>query len=296
MIKNLLRQTSVIFLLALVFAFVSPGFSTTVDDYLTPLLIVAMTFSIVEVKFDLHTFIKGKAYLARAFFFNYVVCTGVTLLLTYLLIQDPDTFKGMVLFASIPSAVGVLSYSKILKGNGEYVLNGQIILYLASLVLMPLIVYSILGTSVDTSKLVESLFLMILLPLIFSRIVRRMNIKNLAEYEKIIINIAFFFVFYAVLGPNMDKLVLSSLTIALFMVFFFRKFIVGTIVFFADRYLKVPKDIAVDDVLFSTYKNEGLAVALAMALAGPVAVFPGAIVTIVSVFLFIYLEQMFKMY
>ncbi len=145
----------------------------------------------------------------------------------------------------------------------------------------------ILGSSIDVLVILQMLGLLIILPLIISRILIRMP-ESRFSYSKSIINISFFFVNYILIGLNQAALLTEFFSLLpLFFIVIVRTFGTGFLIYFLAKRLGVKKDRAISYGLFSSYKNGGMAAAFALVLVGTAASLPAAIGSIIGIFLII---------
>jgi len=197
------------------------------------------------------------------------------------LFEDPIR-SGWIIEAAVPSAIGVIPFTFLLKGRVENAMISTATVYFLALVLTPLIVFITIGKEVSPFSLLSSVLLLILLPMVLSRGVRKLEIRP--DVRTILINITFMIVAFAVVGANRkyfytDPVLITGLLLASFL----RIFIPGLIVYFLANRTSLDRSQTVNAVLFSTYKNTGMAAALAAALIGEQAALPAAICTPVEI-------------
>ena len=201
-----------------------------------------------------------------------------------------DLRVGWIIEAAVPSAVSVVPFTYILKGDLEPTLVSSAVLYFIALAFTPLITLLFLGQPIDQFTLLEYVGVLILLPLAISRLIRRFELTQ--ENKTATINLAFFVLIVAIAGPNRqvfftDPVLLSGL-IAVAIV---RIFVIGLL---WNWYLKrkaAPRKRRVPEVLFATYKNTGMAATLAIGLIGPAAAVPATVCTLVEISWLIFLSK-----
>ncbi len=243
-------------------------------------LIVMMTLALSSIQLKglkLGFYLKD---VRKAIVLSFVLLTAVTIVIAFLF--SGELRAGWILLAAVPSAVSVISFTCLWNGDTESSAVSTIVIYLFSLVITPAITFVFLGKAVNELTLLYYLCLQILLPLILSRIVR--NFLTSTKIRNILIHISFFILVIAVLGENRNLLFSSGAIVASLAVFaIVRLFGVG-ITF--DRILRksgIKKSKAVSEVLFSTYKNTGMAASLALVLLGPVAALPAAVCMVADI-------------
>ncbi|MEM2979036.1 MAG: hypothetical protein QW083_01235, partial [Methanomassiliicoccales archaeon] len=206
------------------------------------------------------------------------------------LFSDPSIRMGWILVAAVPSAIAVIPFTYLLRGDLQFSLVASAVIYIASIVITPLITLTFMGTPIDQLTLLWYVAVLIFLPLAASRFLARVPMTG--RSRTIFINLAFFVMFFAITGSNRSAffneplLVLSLLGVAAA-----RTFIVGSAVeYFAQR-LGVKRERRISLVLFSTYKNTGMAAALAAVLIGDMAAIPATVCLAIEVIWFVTLTR-----
>ena len=171
-IVDLIQNSTSVLILSVLLGLVLPGPAGATEALVTPALMVMMAFSLTEV--DLGRDIKSSASLKRGFLgiiINYGLLSGLILLLSYSL-PDESLRHGFVIMAAVPPAVAVLPMTRILKGDMSLSFAGEILSYLASLLLMPLIIYLFVHqTGISPIYLLQISIVLILIPALASRLV-----------------------------------------------------------------------------------------------------------------------------
>ncbi|RLF47743.1 MAG: hypothetical protein DRN20_05570, partial [Thermoplasmata archaeon] len=148
---------------------------------------VAMTLAMSGIRIGSHMQIQS---MAIVLLLNYAFLPAITLA-PAILMNDNAYWTGFVIMVSMPPAVALIPFSKILKADTELAMSGEVFLYLASLAMAPLMVYVLAGKSVSIMPVVWSLFTLILLPMGVSRVMGRV-IDAESGWVKITINVMFF--------------------------------------------------------------------------------------------------------
>lgn len=287
---SLLRNSSLIFLLSMLLGLTMPGPAQYMEPLIIPALLLMMSFSLTEV--DLRA--KGKGDLHRAlvnFALNYGLLSGFILLLSFSL-EDEALRCGFIVMAAVPPAVAVLPFSRLLQGDILLSLYSEAISYLASLVLMPGIIFLFTSkTGVSLSYVIEIAILMILLPVVASRALRRVKIDPVLP-----INLGFFVVNYTVIGLNSSIIISGDFNeisrVAL--IALARTFGIGMAVYFVSSMAGTPYPQRISHTLFGSYKNLGLAAAVSLVLFGPQAAIPSAVCILAETGFYIFLAAAFK--
>jgi BASS family bile acid:Na+ symporter len=251
-------------------------------------LMVMMSLSLTALQLKgLKVRSHSKA-IRNAFLLSFVLSSGITILMSFFF--QGELRVGWIIEAAVPSAVSVVPFTYILKGDLEPTLVSSAVLYFIALAFTPLVTLIFLGQPIDQLTLLEYVGVLILLPLVISRFMRRFEISQANKTATI--NLAFFVLIVAIAGPNRqvfftDPILLSGL-VAVAIV---RIFVIGLL---WNWYLKrkgAPRKRRVPEVLFATYKNTGMAATLAIGLIGPTAAVPATVCTLVEISWLIFLSK-----
>ena len=283
-IVDLIQNSTLVLTLSVLFGLVLPGPADATEALVTPALMIMMAFSLTEV--DLGRDIKSSASLKRGFLgiiINYGLLSGLILLLSYSL-PDESLRHGFVIMAAVPPAVAVLPMTRILKGDMSLSFAGEILSYLASLLLMPLIIYLFVHqTGISPIYLLQISIVLILIPALASRLVRLLPINPVLP-----INLGFFLVTYTVIGLNQGALWTDGWSVAWISIA--RTFAVGLAVFILARSAGLKSSQAISLTLLGSFKNLGLAAAVSLLLVGPAAGLPAAFCVLAETAFFILLS------
>jgi BASS family bile acid:Na+ symporter len=256
--------------------------------------------SLSTTQITLFEIIHVKKYIRDILFVfltNYFFLSGMILLLNHLLIKDRDLYAGFVVMAAIPSAVAVLPFTYLLKGEMMVSLIGSASLYLLALIVAPLISFQFLEVGrIEPLKLISVLVQMILIPFIVSRVLLKWKVfHQIKENTNILVNLAFFLIIYVVIGMNrftflshFDILILVS-SIA-----FLRTFVSGHLVDLFLRLAGTGRERRMSYVLFGSFKNLGLAAAITIVLFNERAAIPAAVTIPFEILFFIWFNYFQK--
>ena len=283
-IVDLIQNSTSVLILSVLLGLVLPGPAGATEALVTPALMVMMAFSLTEV--DLGRDIKSSASLKRGFLgisINYGLLSGLILILSQSL-PDGSLRNGFVIMAAVPPAVAVLPMTRILKGDMSLSFAGEILSYLASLLLMPLIIYLFVHqTGISPIYLLQISIVLILIPALASRLVRLLPINPVLP-----INLGFFLVTYTVIGLNQGALWTDGWSVAWISIA--RTFAVGLAVFILARSAGLKSSQAISLTLLGSFKNLGLAAAVSLLLVGPAAGLPAAFCVLAETAFFILLS------
>ncbi len=277
---DVLQSYSAMMALGIILGLATGGLPAYTKEVSMASLAVLMTLSLSNVKLG-ET--RGKESLHHALVslaINYGALTGLILVIAFLF---SDEYRwGWILMAAAPSAISVVPFSTILGGEALKSLYSTAVNYLAALVLMPLLVWLMIGSEVSNESLIISLLLLIVLPMAVSRAVMRMNIRK--THTTSLINLSFFLMIFAVTGANRDAFVGEpGLILVMSLACLARTFGIGLGIEAILLKLGMPKSSRVTYVLFSSYKNLGLTATLAIALFVPLVAVPATICIVFEV-------------
>jgi BASS family bile acid:Na+ symporter len=291
---RLLTNRNFIFLLAIAFGLILPQPAVWTKVLMMPALALVMTLATTNVSNDY--FLKPLAILRPSLvgiLMTYVILGGVILTASAGLISDQNMWIGFVLIAAVPPAVAVIPFTAILDGDVSYTLSGTVAAYLAALLVMPLMFWLFIGTSfADPFKLIEIMILLIILPLILSRVLIYFRLQSrIAPVRGMLTDWGFFIVLYTIIGVNRNLIFGSPLLIApAVLVVLATTFLLGFLIEKIGRLLKIGKNKIISIVLLGTLKNQGIAGGLAIALFAEEAALPSAVYSIFMILYIMWLD------
>ncbi|MCX8119068.1 MAG: bile acid:sodium symporter [Desulfobacterota bacterium] len=255
-----------------------------------PALVMIMTLSTTHI--TLRELRQMKDYLKDILLvtlIHYPFLSGLILLANHLWISDPDLQVGYVVMAAVPSAVAVIPFTYLLKGEMIVSLLGSTWIYLFALLAAPMISFLFLDVAaIDPSRIVLTLLQLILLPFLLSRLLLRWRgFPTFKPKMGPLINFGFSLILYIVIGMNREVFFGPfDLLLLIFAIAFLRTFVSGHLIDLWSRWLKVDPRRRISYVLFGSYKNLGLAAALSLLIFNERAAVPSAL-TIPFEFLFL---------
>jgi len=285
---NLLRNSNFVIILSIILAFLFPKPSFSLKILLIPSLMILMIFSLKRVavpKFNR----KNLYFSLKAMGLNFIWYSSLLLLAT-LFIEDPNYKIGFMMLAVVPPAIGVIPLTYLTKGDMEKSASAEILSYLFALIFTPIMAYALFGSSVDIYLLLKVLFILIIIPFILSRFIRKV------KYDfKEFINIFYSFGLYLALGLSQSKIINEYYSlIPIFLAFIFLKFVNGYFLYRFFRFIKSKaKEIPVY-TLFGNFKNGNLALGLVILMFPPEAALPQAVNVIITGFYIVFLLRLFK--
>jgi BASS family bile acid:Na+ symporter len=278
-----LKNTSIILVLSILFGLALPGPAEQTMTLITPALLIMMAFSLTEVRLDAKSIWSapiGGSVLGLAL--NYGLLSGLILLLAWTM-PEGALRNGFIVMAATPPAVAVLPMTRLLKGDVRLTLYAESLSYLASMLLMPAIIFaSTRQTAISPGYMLQISVLLILLPAIASRFVRRLSLDSVLP-----INLGFFLVTYTVIGLNQGALWTDIGSVA--WIALARTFVIGLLVFASCIAAGIGREQAISYMLFGSYKNLGMAAAVSLMLFGPEAGVPAAFCVLAETVFFLFL-------
>lgn len=284
-----------IFALAVAAGLFLPGPSEWIRPLILPALAVILTVATLGVTNDLFRR-PGKMVVPSlaGILLNYLVLGNVIVVLSAVLIREDVLWKGFVLMAAVPPAVAVIPFTSSLRGNVFVSLVGTVGGYLGGLVLMPLMLFVLLGGSLaDPSILAWHALVLIAFPLAASRVIlwRGWN-RRIRPVRGLLTDWGFFLVIYAITGLNQDLLVRNPGILApVVAVAFLSTFVLGYLVERVARLLHFRDETVTSLVLLGTLKNYGLTGGLALSLFGREAALPAAVGSLSLILYYVWLGR-----
>ena len=289
-----LNNRNFIFLLAITFGLVLPQAAQWTKILMMPALALVMMLATINVPNDY--FLNPRAILKPSLagiLMTYVILSGAILLVSALLIHDKNLWIGFVLIAAVPPAVAVIPFTAILEGNVSATLSGTVASYLTALLIMPLMFWIFIGTGFDDPyKLVRIMLLLIVLPLVLSRIIIYFNWQDrFAPVRGLLTDWGFFIVLYSIIGVNRDLIFSQPLSILpVAGVVFATTFVLGWAIQKTCVLFKVDKKNIISLILQGTLKNQGIAGGLAIALFEKEVALPSAVYSIFMILYIMWLD------
>ncbi|MFT4311157.1 MAG: hypothetical protein ACMXX7_00870 [Candidatus Woesearchaeota archaeon] len=289
---KLLTQSKYLFFLAIILGLLLPEIALRMQFIVVPLLIIMMTVSIKDIAFR-HITLKDTEEITGFVLLNYILLGGLYISLAFFL-ESPYK-EAMIILGLMPPSVGVISLSKILHGNLKISFLTEFVSYAVAILLIPIASTFLFGEGFDFLKVLEVVVLIIIIPYILSRFIHNYETKHPKkhDYTKIIINICFSLTFFMIIGINREFIFDFTAFYKIYLILILLKFGFGTLMYYIFRH-KLKKEDTVLLVLFSTFKNGGMAIAFTILLFGSSATIPFAINGITTSIYIVYLEWLLK--
>lgn len=290
-IQTLLKSSAFMMTMALIVALVTnfanlfPGdvLKSDIRSNLTIIVLATMlTISLSRIPYTNLNPLKYSRSVARSVILGLVV-SSIIPLIGYLLLKDTEygnQAMGLVFIAATPFAASVAPLSFILNGDLEHATRGTIVVYIVSLAWIPFIVWLTLDTIVDMKDVFITVLELIGIPLILSRLLVKVKINK--DFMAIFLNCCIFFLVWLSVGSTSFKNIDLWVFVAFVIIAALRSFGLGNAVEFTEKKMGIPWKQRVSDILMTSYKNKGIAIALCMAVLGPTGLAPVAMVAIAT--------------
>jgi BASS family bile acid:Na+ symporter len=214
---------------------------------------------------------------------NYGVLGGLILVLDGFFILEEPLRIGFIVLAAVPPAVAVIPFTSFFGGDLEFSLIGTISCYLGAFIIIPLIFFTLLGSSVDIQlELFITLIEFIIIPLILSYILLRTGVvSRIDSVRGTLINWSFFLVIYTIVGLNRDIFLSQPLSlIPAAIITVVTTFVLGCGIERIGRLLRIDPKRVTSMVLLGTLKNTGFSAGLALILFDRFTAIPSAIMNV----------------
>ncbi len=250
----------------LVVGFATGGFPSYSREISQLALALGMTFAMTEISFaNISARTESRRFVV-SLTASYGALSGLLLIFAFLS-TDPGIHDGWVLMASVPPAIAVVPITSYLRGDTRRTVVSLAILYLIGLLLVPVVTLAFTHQTVPLNDLVLQTILLIGLPMLASRPLRRW--RKIADIRTSGVSISFFFLVIAIAGSTRGPLLARPAVL--------RTFGIGILVVALGRTLRLPRDDQVALAVFASFKNLGLTVVLAFAVFGPIATLPSIV-------------------
>lgn len=291
---NLFRNRNVLLISAIILGLSLGQGARFIEPVIIPLLALVMTLATMGVPGSI--FLTPRSLWRPALvglLMNYGVLGGFILVLNALLIRDQALWVGFIILMAVPPAVAVTPFTNLLNGNSSFSLIAMVGCYLAALILMPLITLGLLGADlVDRRRLITILIELVLLPLIFSQVLRKTGWAHRIEpFKGAITNWSFFLLTYTIVGLNHAVFLHRPLMLApVVAIALGSTFFLGWIIQRGGSFFQVDPQTLTSLTLLGTCKNTGLGAGLALALFSEKTAIPSTVTTIFMISYFVWLS------
>lgn len=180
MIRHIERYFWIFLLVALAGGFSIPDILNQFQGYVIYLLMVIMGILFLKVDIlDIVTHLKNPLYLLYISVINLII----TPIITYFIISplDQSLTVGLVLLAALPAGVSSAVFTDMMSGRTSLSLTLVILTNILSIFTIPLVFWLLFGQSIDINQLelLQFLVMVISIPFIIAKILKRIILKNI---------------------------------------------------------------------------------------------------------------------
>jgi BASS family bile acid:Na+ symporter len=288
------RNRNVLLILSIVLALPAGQAAPYLEPLVLPALGLVMTLALLEVSGASFRSARGLVVpVLVGLGLNFGLNGGLVLGLSALMNPGKAIFTGFVLVAAAPPAIAVVPFTGLLRGDRTFSFLGTIGCYLGALAITPLMAVGFLGTSfIQPFRIFKILVLLILLPLLISRLLRRAHlVEYLEPVRGALTNWSFALITFTIVGLNRELFLrepaalLSPMVIALISTFG-----LGWAISWVAKLLGLGREITVSLVMLGTLKNAALAGGLALSLFNQQTAVPATVCAIFLIVYFIWLS------
>jgi BASS family bile acid:Na+ symporter len=288
---DILQSYAIVMTTGLVLGLLAGGFPAYTKEISMVSLAVLMTLSLSTVRIGEARFKDHVGHSVWSLLLNYGALS--ILILAMGMAFSKELWPGWVLMAAAPSAISIVPFTSIFGGRTTKALFSTAVNYVAALALMPVMTILLIGSTVDVSGLVESLLVLIVIPMLASRAVAKIRLGK--STNTALINLSFAVLIFAVAGANRSAFFGNPWTIlAISTAAVVRTFGSGLGTELALRKGGMPKPDRIAYVLFASYKNLGLTATMAIALFQPIVAVPATICIVFEVVWVIFLTRYYR--
>jgi BASS family bile acid:Na+ symporter len=288
------RNRNVLLILSIILALPAGQAAPYLEPLVLPALGLVMTLALLEVSGASFRSARGLVLpVLVGLALNFGVNGGLVLALSALMAPGKAIFTGFVLVAAAPPAIAVVPFTALLRGDRTFAFLGTIGCYLGALVITPLMAVGLLGTAfIQPFRIFKILVMLILLPLLISRLLRRAHLVDYLEPVRgALTNWSFALITFTIVGLNRELFLrdpaalLAPMVIALVCTFGLGWAISGV-----ARLFGLGREITVSLVMLGTLKNSALAGGLALSLFNKQTAVPATVCAIFLIVYFIWLS------
>jgi BASS family bile acid:Na+ symporter len=288
------RNRNVLLISSIVLALLIGQAAPYLEPLVLPALGLVMTLALLEVSGASFRSAKGLVVpILVGLGLNFGINGGLVLALSALMDPGKALFTGFVLIAAAPPAIAVVPFTAVLRGDRTFAFLGTIGCYLGALAITPLMAVGLLGTTfIQPFRIVKILVLLILLPLLISRILRWARLVDYIEPVRgALTNWSFALITFTIVGLNRELFLHDPSTlIAPVLVALICTFGLGWVISWVARLLGVGQEKTVSLIMLGTLKNAALAGGLALSLFNKQTAVPATVCAIFLIVYFIWLS------
>jgi len=250
--------------------------------------------SFVPTQVDWHGY---KKHLIMAVLLNYGLLSSVILLLSFIMVDDVLIRNGFVMIALVPPIISGVPFTQTLGGDVKFSILGTSLMYALALLIAPFGVLLVLGHQIHMWALIEPLLLLIIIPFITSRCLLKVQKTRpgVFKHSRFMTHAFLFVLIFVIMGANRRAFFADpSILYPILVIGVVKTALVGTLVYFIAKSVKLKKELIPCYMLFASMKNSALAVLLAISLFPEEAGIPGSIMVLIELSTVAYYSRILK--
>jgi len=294
-IAHFFENTDLLIILSIILGVLFPYFGEFFKPLIPFFLVILMTLSTLEIS-NSHLNPKSQAKdVSFLLIISYLIQGILLIAISFFFVSSPDYLKGLIVLAATPVGIWTIAYAYMLKGNTELAAIGVIFSHILAIFILPLTIYFFFATYVDIFTVFYNVALLILVPLIFSRILKyKFKIEDF-KFKRHIINLCMFFISYAIIALNYKVLTNpATLPYDVLLVLLIRAFVIGTLFYLIIRKF-VEYERLVVYTFVSIFKNAGLAATITLLVFPIEAAIPIALAQVLGSFSVVYYPKLLSL-
>lgn len=289
--RDFFSKTELVFILSIILGLILTLNYVSWKFAVNYLLGIVMFFSIrpfFQHRFNIHE--KAK-YVVMSILLNYVVLSGVYVLLASLFFSNTSPyFIGFVLISLVPPAIAIVPLCYFTKCDPETADSSLFLSFLLSLIILPLTMYIIFGKSLNMWELIKILLIIIVIPGILAFFTRKSKF-DMFRYTKPVTNVCLGLVLFIAVSLNKDLFFnMTSYILRVYLVVILAVFGTGFLVYYLSKRF-FNKAESINFSLYASQKNVGTAIAIALLMFNPLVAVPAIIALVMQFIYFIIFER-----
>ena len=229
-------------------------------------LMIQMTLSMDGLKLSLNDIKENRKDVIISVLMTYALNTLITLAIGAIFIpMNEGIWYGWVILASMPCAIAVVTAAVLTRENIEVSFVGVSATYIIGIVVTPLLSFALIGDAVNPLEILKYLLLFIIIPLILSRPIGKLNLPRTVKVP--IINMMMFIMIFLSVNSNRGFLIDDVTFAGIILVVAILRVVALTVLSrIIIRVAKVPNDRRTILTVMGVWKNTGLSVSMSMLL------------------------------
>lgn len=289
-VRALLHNRNFILLAAIIAGLLFDDAAQWTRVLVLPTLTLILTLAMTDLSVKVHEYRKPPLIPALVgVFMSYVILGNFIVGLSAFLIHDERLWIGLIIMAAVPPAVAVTPLANFWRGSEINAVIGTIGAYIGALAIIPVIAFGLMDMhSIDITKLSVVATVLILLPLLLSKIIVKGGLHGKIEPIKgVLAKWCFFLILYTIVALNRETIIgQPSSLFPVAAIALSSTFLLGFLIELIGTLLRISKEKLASLCLLGTLKNYALAAGLALSLFSKETALPAAVFMI---FMMIYI-------